>query len=78
MVNSLQCDGLTSLRDSLYEIVGFNKIHDLASGFQAQLGMQSLSQNFEKIKFLRLYFIFVTYLLREVDERTVSAKFIYF
>ena len=30
------------------------------------------SQNFKKIKFLRSYFTFVTYLPREVDERVIS------
>ena len=45
------------------------KIHNLASRFRAQPCRceKFQSQNFEKIKFHHSYFIFVTYLPREVD-----------
>ena len=36
------------------------------------------SQNFKKIKFLRSYFTFVSYLSREVDGRIISENQIYF
>ena len=45
----------------------------LPVSFEHSLGCEKFeSQNFKKIKFLRYYFIFVTYLPREVDGRVIS------
>ena len=53
------------------------KIHNLASRFRAQPGVRKVRITKLKInKFLRSYFIFVTYLPREVNERVTSE--IYF
>ena len=53
------------------------KIHSLAIGFRAHPGVRKVRiRKFEMVKFLRSYFIFVTYLPRELDRRVTRE--IYF
>ena len=48
-------------------------------GLEHSLGCEKFeSQSFKKIKFLRSYFIFVTYLPREVDGRVISEICFFF
>ena len=45
------------------------------AGFEHSAGFEKFeSQNCKKIKFLHSYFIFVTYLLREVDGKVITQR----